>query len=93
MARSRYRDYFLHASFDGFELPDYFTWVRPHGFNWDDTMPSDSGILGPNYEITPKQLLDPLDVEYHLREVFRTSGGGERVRHRVVARITLVFGY
>ena len=59
-----YRDYFLHAGFDGFELPNYFTWVQPHGFNRDDSVPPDGGMPGSDYETMRKQLLDPLDVEY-----------------------------
>ncbi|MDQ3795435.1 MAG: hypothetical protein M3316_07180 [Actinomycetota bacterium] len=68
MARSRYRTYFLHASFGGFELPNHSMWVQRHGFKWDDTVPPDSGMPRSDYETVREQLLDPLDVEYHFRE-------------------------
>jgi uncharacterized protein len=59
-----HRDYFLHAGFGGFELPNYLTWMHPHGTTRRDAVPSDGGVPGSDYETMRKQLLDPLDVEY-----------------------------
>lgn len=59
-----YRDYVLHAGFGGFELPNYLTWMHPHGTTRDDAVPSGGGVPGSDYEMMREQLLDPLDVEY-----------------------------
>ena len=59
-----YRDYMLHAGFGGFDLPNYLTWIQPHGFTRGDSVPPDGGVPGSDYETMRKQLLDPLDVEY-----------------------------
>jgi predicted TIM-barrel fold metal-dependent hydrolase len=59
-----HRDYILRAGFGGFELPNYLTWIQPHGFNRGDAAPPDGGMPGSDYETMRKQLLDPLDVEY-----------------------------
>ena len=59
-----YRDYFLHAGFGGFELPNYLTWTHPHGTTRRDAVPPDGGVPGSDYETMREQLLDPLEVEY-----------------------------
>ena len=59
-----YRDFVLHAGFGGFELPNYLTWMHPHGTTRRDAVPPDGGVPGSDYETMRKQLLDPLDVEY-----------------------------
>jgi len=59
-----HRDYVLHAGFGGFELPNYLTWMHPHGTTRRDAVPPDGGVPGSDYETMREQLLDPLDVEY-----------------------------
>jgi len=59
-----HRDYFLHAGFGGFDLPNYLTWIQPHGFTRRDSVPPDGGMPGSDYETMRRQLLDPLGVEY-----------------------------
>jgi uncharacterized protein len=58
-----HRDYFLHAGFGGFELPNYLTWMHPNGTTSRDSVPPNGGVPGSDYETMRKQLLDPLDVE------------------------------
>ena len=38
-----YRDYLNHAGFSGFELPNYLTWIQPHGFTRRNSVPSEGG--------------------------------------------------
>jgi predicted TIM-barrel fold metal-dependent hydrolase len=59
-----YRDFVLHAGFGGFELPNYLTWMHPHGTTRRDAVPPDGGVPGSDYDTMREQLLDPLDVEY-----------------------------
>jgi predicted TIM-barrel fold metal-dependent hydrolase len=59
-----HRGYILHAGFGGFELPNYLTWMHPHGTTRRDAVPPDGGVPGSDYETMRKQLLDPHDVEY-----------------------------
>ncbi len=59
-----YRDYVLYAGFGGFELPNYLTWMHPHGTTRRDAVPPGGGVPGSDYETMREQLLDPLDVEY-----------------------------
>lgn len=59
-----YRDYLRHAGFSGFELPNYLTWIQPHGFTRRDSVPPEGGLPGSDYATMREQLLDPLGVEY-----------------------------
>ena len=62
-----YRDFVLHAGFGGFELPDYLTWMHPHGTTRRDAVPPDGGVPGSDVRRSPLRGQDPSSDSTHSR--------------------------